>query len=271
MRYADAPPTPLEIALVHLVWAPLGTAMLAGFLAAYREHPPGVEHRLVVILNGFEGEGDGDLQRAEVEQLLAGVDHEPLAMAPPVHDLTAYRDAAARIDARTLCFLNSYSRPRVAGWLAMLLEPLRDPSVGLTGSGGSHESLYSAAPFWLRARRKPDFPPFPNAHLRTNGFALSRELALSLDWPPTRRKLDAWRLESGNASITRQVLERGLQALVVGCDGVAYPPERWPESATYRSGDQSNLLISDNRTQEYDRARPARRRHLSAMTWGEPK
>jgi hypothetical protein len=153
----------------------------------------------------------------------------------------------------------------------MLLEPLRDPGVGLTGSGGSHESLYSAAPFWLRRRRKPDFPPFPNAHLRTNGFALSRELALSLDWPPTRSKLDAWRLESGNRSITRQVLERGLQALVVGCDGAAYPPERWPQSATFRGGDQSNLLISDNRTQEYDQSDAARRRHLSAMTWGEPR
>jgi hypothetical protein len=267
MGSEGALPRRSEIVVVHLVWAPLGAGMLAEFLSAYSAHTAGVEHRLAVIFNGFEG--DGDPRRAEVEQLLAGVDYEPLTMPDPVSDLTAYRDAAARIDARTLCFLNSYSRPRVDRWLAMLLEPLRDSGVGLTGSGGSHESLYSAAPFWLRRRRKPDFPPFPNAHLRTNGFALSRELALSLDWPPTRSKLDAWRLESGKRSITRQVLERGLQALVVGCDGAAYPPERWPRSATFRGGDQSNLLISDNRTQEYDQADTARRRRLSAMTWGE--
>jgi hypothetical protein len=264
----DASPARPEIVVAHLVWAPLGAEMLAGFLAAYGAHPPGVEHRLAVIFNGFEGEGDP--RRMELERLLAGVEHEPLTMPDPVSDLTAYREAAARIDAQTLCFLNSYSRPRVDRWLAMLLEPLRDPEVGLTGCGGSHESLYSASPFWLRRRRKPDFPPFPNAHLRTNGFALARELALELDWPPTRRKLDAWRLESGKHSITRQVLERGLQVLVVGCDGTPYPPERWPQSATFRSGEQANLLISDNRTQEYDQASPARRRQLTAMTWGEP-
>lgn len=256
-----------EIAVIHLVWAPLGATMLGEFLEAYRERAAGVEHRLAVILNGFDGSNDP--RRAEIEHLLAGVDHELVVMHDPVSDLTAYRDAAARVDAQTLCFLNSYSRPLADGWLARLTEPLSDPRVGLTGAGGSHESLYSAAPFWLRRRRKPDFPPFPNPHVRTNGFALSRELALSLDWPPTGRKLDAWRLESGSHSITRQVLERGLRVLVVGCDGTCYPPERWAESATYRCGDQSNLLISDNRTREYERARTRRRRQLAAITWGE--
>ena len=47
-----------EVAVIHLVWAPLGSGMLEGFLASYRERPPGLAHRLVVILNGFDGPAD---------------------------------------------------------------------------------------------------------------------------------------------------------------------------------------------------------------------
>jgi hypothetical protein len=56
--------------------------------------------------------------------------------------------------------------------------------------------------------------------------------------------------------------------LVVGRDGVAYPTERWRESATYRSGGQANLLIADNRTRQYETASPRRRLKLEQMTWG---
>ena len=258
-----------EIVVVHLVWAPLGAGTLAEFLVAYREHTAGVEHRLAVILNGFEG--DDDPRRVEVEQLLAGVDYEPLVMPDPVSDLTAYRDAAARIDAHTLCFLNSYSRPLVDGWLSLLAAPLSRSDVGVTGTGGSYESAYSAAPFWLRHRRRHDFDPFPNPHVRTNGFMLDRELLLDLDWPTPSSKAAAWALESGKRSISRQVQERGLEILVVGRDGVAYPLERWRESATFRSGGQRNLLIADNRTRQYEQADHAVKRRLEELAWGEPR
>ncbi len=136
------------------------------------------------------------------------------------------------------------------------------------GCGGSCESAYSAAPFWLRRRRGREFPPFPNPHLRTNGFMLARELMLELDWPLSRSKLEALALESGRRSISRQVWERGLDVRVVGRDGVAYPSERWRESATFRSGDQRNLLISDNRTLQYEQADAAFKSTLERMAWG---
>jgi hypothetical protein len=255
-----------DIAVAHLVWAPLGTSMLEEFLVAYGKNPAGVAHRLVVILNGFEG--NGDPRRVEVNRLLERVEHEPIVMAERVSDLGAYREAAVRLDARTLCFLNSYSRPLVENWLALLARALSDSSVGVVGSGGSYESAYSAAPFWLRKRRRRDFPPFPNPHLRTNGFMLELALMLELDWSAPRSKSDAWALESGNSSISRQVWDRGLDVRVVGRDGVAYPPERWKESATFRSGRQRNLLIADNRTSQYEEADSAMKRRLEEMAWG---
>jgi hypothetical protein len=259
-------PETTDIAVIHLVWAPLGTSMLEEFLAAYDKNPAGMEHRLVVILNGFEG--DSDPRRIEIDRLLERVEHEPIVMAEPVSDLGAYREAAVRLDARTLCFLNSYSRPLVGDWLSLLAAPMSRPDVGMTGTGGSYESAYSAAPFWLRRRRRRDFDLFPNPHLRTNGFMLDREMLLDLDWATPQSKAAAWALESGKRSISRQVQERGLQTLVVGRNGVAYPPERWRESATFRSDGQRNLLVADNRTSQYEVADSAMKRRLEEMAWG---
>jgi hypothetical protein len=260
------PTSPPDIAVVHLVWAPLGAPMLEEFLNAYSSHSAGAAHRLVVILNGFDGSGDP--RRAEVERLLERVEHEPLVLVEPVGDLVAYRKVAEQLDVRNLCFLNSYSRPLVENWLALLAGVLSDRSVGLVGSGGSNESAYSAAPLWLRPRRRRDFPPFPNPHLRTNGFMLERELMLELHWPRPRSKSDAWALESGKRSISRQIWERGLDVRVVGRDGVGYPSARWQESTTFRSGEQRNLLIADNRTSQYAEAEPAVKRRLEEMAWG---
>jgi hypothetical protein len=256
----------LEIAVVHLVWAPTGARELEEFLAAYRAHTAGVEHRLAVILNGFDGRGDPRL--LEVERILEGVDHEQVVMPHSVLDLSAYRYEAEETDAGLLCFLNSYSRPLVDGWLSQLAAPLSRPDVGLTGIGGSYESAYSAAPFWLRHRRRRDFDPFPNPHLRTNGFMLERELMLDLDWPPLDSKVAAWALESGKRSLSRQVWDRGLEVLVVGRDGRTYERDRWRESATFRSGGQRNLLIGDNRTLQYEEADLGMKHTLEQMAWG---
>jgi hypothetical protein len=255
-----------DTCLVHLVWAPLGSGALESFLAAYASHPAGLEHRLAILCNGFTGPADPRL--AEIERALEGVEHELLMTPAPVLDLAAYRQASEQLDAARLCFLNSYSRPLADGWLAKLAAPLAEPGVGLTGSGGSFESAYSAAPFWLRPRRRRQFPPFPNAHLRTNGFMIDRSLLLELDWPALDSKVAAWAFESGRDSLARQVWARELQVLVVGADDVAYPRERWRESETFRSGEQRNLLVADNRTRQYEEADAELRGRLREMAWG---
>jgi hypothetical protein len=254
-----------DIVVVHIVWAPFDPAMLEGFVAAYREREAGIDHRLAVVLNGFRGPSDRRL--GPIQRLLEGLDHEQLLTPAATLDLTAYHFAAEEITARQFCFLNSSSRPLVVGWLSLLAKALSDSDVGLTGTCGSYESAYTSAPFFLRRRRRADFPPFPNPHLRSSGFMLERDLLLDLEWPALPSKPAAWALESGKRSISRQVWERGLDVRVVGRDGVAYPRERWRESATFRSGNQRNLLIADNRTGQYETARPARKRRLEEMAW----
>jgi hypothetical protein len=248
-----------EVCVVHLVWAPLGTGPLARFLASYTAQPAGHPHRLAVILKGFEAPEDA---AAHVE-LLAGIEHETLVYDRPTFDLPAYGAAAEQLEASHLCFLNSESVLLTPGWLAALTDALGECGVGAVGATGSYETPDSVFP-WRRRR----WPRFPNPHLRTNAFMLSRELMRSGAWPEIPTKAQAWELESGNRGLTRHVRSQGLATRVVGRDGTAYRPHEWPASATFRSGGQANLLVADNRTREWDAAAPAQQAELSRRAWG---
>ena len=248
-----------EVAVVHIVWEPLGPAALRRFAASYRAHSAGAEHRLVIVFKGFGDAGPG----ADHLAAFGGIEHETLSYDEPTLDLPTYAFCADALDAPHLCLLNSESVLLADGWLAALREQLRAPGVGAVGATGSYESPRSLSP--LRRRR---WPPFPNPHLRTNAFMLSRALMRDLHWPAVRTKPAAWELESGRDGFTRQVWARGLRTLVVGRDGRGHPPEAWPRSATFRSGDQANLLIADNRTRQWEQADRAGRERLSRMAWG---
>ena len=95
---------------------------------------------------------------------------------------------------------------------------------------------------------------------------MRRETILDLDWPTGLDKLATVALEGGHRSLTRQVRERGLKTLVVGRDG-AYPPPRWRASRTFRSGEQENLLLSDNRTRHYQEGGRVVRFGLAWLAW----
>jgi hypothetical protein len=98
--------------------------------------------------------------------------------------------------------------------------------------------------------------------------ALSQPTSAHQRFRARAREAVGLRLESGRNGITRQVLANGLRAVVVGRDGLAYSPPRWHESATFRSGGQTNLLIADNRTRQYEQAGEDERAKLEQMAWG---
>jgi hypothetical protein len=97
---------------------------------------------------------------------------------------------------------------------------------------------------------------------------LRRDRLLDVKVAEIRSKQDAYRFESGPESLTRRIRALGLEVLVVGRDGRGYRVEDWYESRTFRSGDQENLLISDNQTSYYDGADPAIRRASIRAVWG---
>lgn len=249
-----------EVCVVHLVWAPLGPAPLRRFAASYRAHSAGLEHRLILLFKGFADPAE----TAGHVEALDGLEHESMYYSRPTFDIPAYSAAAHELDASHLCFLNSESVLLADGWLAALAEQLADPAVGVVGATGSYESPHSLNPL---VRRR--WIPFPNPHLRTNAFMLSRELMRGVEWPEVRKKSQAWQLESGRRGLTRRAWSRGLHTLVVGRDGRGHPPEEWPTSATFRAGEQANLLVSDNRTRQWADGDQETRAQLSRLAWGD--
>jgi hypothetical protein len=273
-----------EICVVHLVWGPLGAAQLAQFIASYREHDAGVAHDLLLVFKEVEGAGE----LAAYEALLEGISYKSLSLGGAGFDLLPYFVAARQFDYRYFCFLNSYSVILAGGWLRRLSEHLQR-GAGVVGATGSWESYYTnlarSRPrvgvrhlrsgvndyfAWRRNLReaRAQFDPFPNAHLRTNCFALARELMLELAFRGEAVKMDSLRFESGREGLTRQVAARGLPVLIVGRDGAAYAQDRWRDSRTFRSGGQSNLLVADNRTRQYADADAPTRVFLERCAWG---
>lgn len=312
------------IAVVHLVWGPLGAAWPRRFLDSYRQHPAGVNHDLVLLLNNVSAEA-----RSALSAELEGIEHRLLDLHEPVQDLTAYAEAVERLDHDRLCFLNSYSAILSSDWLSKLQHALDQPKVGLVGATGSWASVRSSVLNSLflpnpyrgalpkrsitrdemnainteieQMRTSPDTAPiaaatpprklstsvistlksfapmpeqirrfsaFPAYHIRTNGFMANRALLAQLQMHGISRKMDAYALESGRDSLTRQIQRRGLRALVVARDGTFYEQEQWPLSRTFWQGRQEGLLIADNQTRIYANGSLDRRRVLAGFAWG---
>lgn len=250
-----------EVALVHLVWAPLGVEQLHRFVAAYKANPAGHEHRLIVVYNGFEAGSTLDRWHGA----LTDVPHEDLQLSSHMLDLAAYRAVIEASDAGLYCFLNSYAEPLVADWLQLLVGHLDDPTIAAVGASGSYESIHTTSHPLTRIRKR-GIPAFPNPHLRTNAFAGRREQLMRVQWPKLTSKLDALRFESGRQSLTRQLQSFG-RAVVAGRDGRAYDIAAWQKSNTFRSGNQKNLLVSDNRTREYLEGSHKQRQDLERRAW----
>ncbi len=293
-----------DLAVVHLARRQNGIAPFKRFVASLRVYPAGVQHDLVIVFKGF----DGDC--AEFDGLLEGVPHRRLFVPDRGFDINAYFEAAEQLDYAHFCFLNSYSRILADGWLEKLRRWSDVSGVGLVGATGSCQSiaggytreqrnlasLPSLTQGWLRVQRaardrRPhamsqrlvrlllrmlgvwhpsrDFPPFPNHHLRTNAFMASRDTLRRIRVGPLRLKLSAYKFESGKNSLTNQVRSLGLRVLVVGRDGKGYDPERWHLSNTFWQSREENLLVADNQTELYLSADAATRAELAQYAWGE--
>lgn len=188
---------------------------------------------------------------------------------------------ADEVDALTDVFIHhlgklskgAYSDARSGGESSRAPASPRAPELGqAAGIVRLPGRLWRATTFYLSRldrfmRALWHFAAFPNAHIRTNGFILSRQVISQMYWPPTTTKFDAYTLESGRRGITAQVVRMGLEPVVVGRNGRGYFRAEWPGSDTFWQGKQDNLLISDNQTQQYTLGSLELRRLLCRHAW----
>lgn len=112
------------------------------------------------------------------------------------------------------------------------------------------------------------FERFPAYHVRTNAFVIAHATLARLRLRRVKTKQDAYRVENGRHSITRQVQRAGLRTLVVDRFGAVYDHQQWPRSRTFWQADQEGLLVADNQTRLYADGDGARRRLLAGFAWG---
>ena len=268
-----------ELCVAHLVRQKNDPVAFRSFLESYVRYPAGELHDLLIIFKGFSAPA----RMEAYDAMLQGIAHRRVFVGDSGFDIGSYRAAARAVPHQRFVFLNSFSRILQSGWLETMCRHARRKGVGIVGATASHQSILGdlmemrrQSRRWLLAAHRNlryfmsvrgRFPPFPNPHVRTNAFLISRDVLDGLRVDTARTKWDAYRFESGSHGLTRQVLSAGLLPLVVGRDGRAFAPEDWPDARTFWIADQSNLLVEDNQTRAYSDGDVSTRERLSYNAW----
>jgi len=267
----------MDIVLIYLARGVNDQAALRRFLDSYRKMPSGIGHRLIVAMKGYVGldrrfSEDAALSIEAGAQLL-------ILERDDRFDIGAYQEASGRIAAEYYCFLNSFSHILAPQWLKLLYNAVCAPGVGIAGATGSWQSPPSSEFRRLRSNfglrhgvrgliQIAHFPLFPNPHIRTNGFIMSRDQLGSIVFPRRWHKKAMWQFESGRHGLTTQVRNEGLRAVMVTGSGI-FDPMQWPQAKGYLSDNQQKLLIADNQTDHYAQANEDERRWLRQTAWGK--
>ena len=267
-----------DICVAHLVRKKNGMEPFRLFLESYLKYPAGIDHELLIVYKGF-------CCKAELnnyEEMLKNIGHSSMKVADFGFDLRPYFVVAEKHDSKYFCFLNSFSVIRDEDWLLKLYRQISQPGMGMAGATGSWGSMRPGqrpkkelswygklARNWMSISAGIFFDPFPNYHVRTNGFMIARDTMLKIQRGKILTKMQAWMLESGRNSITKQVMRMGLGVVVVGRDGKGYEKHSWDVSNTFRRGTQGNLLISDNQTRKYDSENIEWKRKSELFAWGK--
>jgi hypothetical protein len=70
--------------------------------------------------------------------------------------------------------------------------------------------------------------------------------------------------------MTKQIVNLGLDALVVDRSGMGYRSLEWKSSSTFWINNQAGLMISDKQTRNYETADSEHRKLLESYAWEPP-
>lgn len=293
-----------SVCVVYLARVGNPLQLLNSFICSYQSYIAGIDHELLVVFKGFNS---NSTELALSKQLLKNIEYTQFDISDDGLDITAYQKVLSNPSFshfERFCFFNSHSNICSNDWLLKLNLALDQKNVGLVGATGSFYSFFSdhvnrlpKLPFlefnssqallrgilktgkwslaWLNQLLcyvfvySIQFDKFPNPHLRTNGMMAKREVLAKVSFGHIKNKSDAYRFESGRNSLTKQVLRMGLQVMIVGKSGQFFSIDDWAMSHTFWQGNQSNLLISDNQTRNYDTLSIEEKKTFEQYAWGK--
>jgi len=115
------------------------------------------------------------------------------------------------------------------------------------------------------------YPPFPNPHIRSNGFAIRRHHLLPFfKRGRSMSKQESYLFESGPHSLTRSLINAQLRAVLVNSSGRIFDVADWPLSQSFRLNiDQRGLLIHDNQSRAFANLTAPEKDVNELISWGD--
>lgn len=280
-----------KTAVVYLAWLPYGIGHFKAFIKSYLDKPAGTDHKLIIAFNGTALPHPEPVETYKELLVSSGIHNAEFLFFERGQDIAIYKQCAAVVDAGYFLFLNTFSRFLYNSWLNHYLDNMKD-GVGLIGTTGSYATYLSAVTckfkdgfkhhtslswkfrelkyllkiFFLYGRH---FGKYPAPHIRTTGFFISKENFLGLEHWAIEDKMHAFFFENGKKSMTAQLLKKGLDCIMIDRYGRAYKIPEWPQSRIFWNASQEDLLISDNRTREYDDASAEEKKLFMQLAWNK--
>ena len=279
-----------NITLVFLMWIPGGFNKFETFINSYIKYPAGIAHDFLIV---FKNSNKTKEELQPYYELLRNnnINFKELFFDKGL-DIDTYFFAAPKVTTEYVAFINNNSIILDKDWLLKLYNGFEYNNIGAVGCTASSQSLYNTVyadqkwywefdkKFIVNFRKYKMFikaffywrffifKPFPNPHLRTNAFIMKREVFLKIKHNEITTKFQAFKFESGKKSLTNQLFNMGLEILIVGKDGCYYKPADWENSNTFLQNNQTNLLVADKQTINYDNENEIERKKLTKLSWG---
>jgi hypothetical protein len=205
------------------------------FVRTIKEHPPGVDCRIVIVCNGGPL---SDRRRAYFDGLKCEFLERPNDFG---WDISAYQHVARlNPDAFLCCFGESVHFHR-RNWLLRMAVSRSEYGSGMYGFLATHDV---------------------RAHLNTTAFCSDARLLIK--YPTVLNHESRYAFEHSYQSFWKRINAGGHTAAFVTFDGIWFPGEwRDPQNILHR-GDQSNLLVWCNHVERYAHADPNTKQAWSA-------
>ncbi len=273
-----------------MAWLPYGINHFIEFIYSYVQSDAGYAHELIIAFNGLDEQHE-NIADEYIQYLKDNNIHNYVCYYYDKGlDIEIYKKLGAILTNDFILFFNSYSKIERSNWLLSYVQNYNE-SIGLIGATGSYagfisivnskilQDLFSKGTLIskinllkygikLNILYNNKFDKFPNPHIRTNAFFIKRTLLNEILMVKPRNKTHAYLFENGGKSLTRQVLGKGLQCVIIDKYGKSYLIKDWPHSGIFWQSSQENLLISDNQTRKYLSANDKERAQLRKYAWG---
>jgi hypothetical protein len=206
------------------------------FYKSYNHHRPGFDHKLLII------------KKEDFEDNIFD-NHERIIHDNYGYDMgTLQKIAPELLEYDIVVQIGAHCRILTDDWLRKIISAFGDTNVAMVGTSASKEN---------------------RPHIRTSNFAYRPQLMNLVSFPESlETKEFQYEVEYGENSLYNQFTSMGYACGIVDKNGNFFK-DNWENTATFRAGEQENLLIADRHSDAYQYGVIGQRIFLENLAWGD--